>query len=159
MMFRVKLVWFVFGTLFLSASSELRAQQSDLDRLLQGEWNVTSRVIAGKSDTAFVNATLTLTESDRAEIKLAGGQTMKIKFVRRVHDESTKTFRFSIETSEDNQAMGGGGPRKGICKINDKGELEIIETRSASKDFPKEFSDASKAAAMFWKLTKKPISK
>ena len=55
--------------------------------------------------------------------------------------------------------MGGGGPRKGICKINDKGELEIIETRSASKDFPNEFSDASKAAAMFWKLTKKPISK
>jgi len=55
--------------------------------------------------------------------------------------------------------MGGGGPRKGICKINEKGDLEIVETRSASYDFPIDFSDATKAAAIYWKLTKNPESK
>jgi len=40
---------------------------------------------------------------------------------------------------------------KGICRINDKGELEILEARSASFDFPADFTDKSKVEATFWK--------
>lgn len=159
MMFRVKIVFFVFGSLFLSALPASNAQEKDLDKLIQGEWIVVSRVIAGKADKQFLGGTLLLSEAERTEIKLVSGQSMNIKFIRRVHDEKTKTFRFSIETSEDDEGMGGGGPRKGICKLNEKGELEIVETRSASHDFPNDFSDATKAAAMYWKLTKKPEPK
>ena len=156
MMFRVKLVCCVFGSLFLSALPALNAQERDLDKQIQGEWIVASRVIAGKADKQFLGGTLLLSEAERTEVKLLSGQSMNIKFIRRVHDEKTKTFRFTIETSDDDEGMGGGGPRKGICKLNEKGELEIVETRSASQDFPKDFSEATKAAAMYWKLTKKP---
>lgn len=155
MLFRVRMICIAIGVFIVSNLHSSHAQERDLDKQILGEWNVTSRVIAGKSDTDMVGGKLVLTEAERTEITLAGGATKEVKLIRKVHDEKNKVFRFTIETTEDNEAMGGGGPRKGICRINEKGELEIVETRSASHDFPPDFSDATKAKSMYWKLTKK----
>ena len=159
MVYRAKLVVVVLGCLFLSELPASYAQENDLDKLLHGEWKVASRVIKGKTDNPFIGGTLSLLETERSEVKLINGVSINLKFSRKIHDEKSKTFRFTIETPDDAQGMGGGGPRKGICKINEKGELEIVETRSASYDFPIDFSDATKAAAIYWKLTKNPESK
>ena len=82
----------------------------------------------------------------------------QFRFIQNIYDEKTNTFRFLIEGREDSPGMGGDGPRKGICRINENGGLEIIETRSAAFDFPLDFSEASKAKAIYWKLTRKPAS-
>lgn len=159
MVYRTKLVGVVLGFLFLFELPSSYAQENDLDKLLHGEWKVASRVIKGKTDNPFIGGTLSLLETERSEIKLVNGASINLKFSRKVHDEKAKTFRFTIETPDDAAGMGGGGPRKGICKVNEKGELEIVETRSASYDFPIDFSDATKAAAIYWKLTKNSESK
>ena len=134
MLFRVRMICIAIGVFIVSNLHSSQAQERDLDKQILGEWNVTSRVIAGKSDTDMVGGKLVLTEAERTEITLAGGATKEVKLIRKVHDEKNKVFRFTIETTEDNEAMGGGGPRKGICRINEKGELEIEARGSINFD-------------------------
>ncbi len=159
MLYRTKWFLFVVSCFFLAESPSSLAQENNPDKLLQGDWKIASRVIKGKMDNHFVGGILSLMETERSEVKFANGDSIKIKINRKIHDEKTKAFRFTIETPEDAEGMGGGGPRKGICKVNEEGELEILESRSASQDYPVDFSDATKAAKIYWKLTKAQDSK
>ena len=147
------------GVISLCSQSIVHADDAALLKLLSGEWTVKSVSIKGTNEKHFESATFSINESNRSEVKLSTGESSQRKFVPIVHDEKTKTFRFTIEEKFDSPALGGSGPRKGICRINEKGELEIVEARSAAEDFPVDFSTATKAKAIAWKLTRKPETK
>ena len=139
MKYRTRWLFLVMSYFLLAELPRSYAQENNPDKLLQGDWKVASRVIKGKMDNHFVGSTLSLLETERSEVKFASGDSIKLKFIRKIHDDKTKTFRFTIETPDDAEGMGGGGPRKGLCKVNVDGELEILESRSASQDYPIDF--------------------
>ena len=149
----------VGGVISMSTHSLVRGDDAALLKSLEGEWTVASHSLRGVSEKRFESAAFVINDSNRSEMKLTSGESSQFKFVPVVHDEKTKMFRFSIEEKFDSPSVGGGGPRKGICRINEKGELEIVEAGSSSDDFPVDFSNASKAKAIAWKLTRKPETK
>jgi hypothetical protein len=140
---------FVTTSFFTNASG---GEPPELIKALQKEWKVVSRTVGGKVDNRFEGATLSILESDKADLKSKTGELTSIKLAPKVHDEKTKTIRFVIELPDDSLSWGGGGPRKGICRINDKGDLEMIEAQSASGDFPIDFSDEVKAKSIYLKM-------
>jgi hypothetical protein len=105
----------------------------------------------------MAGASFSIEESAKSNLKLPNGLTKTAKFSAKLHDEKAKLFRVLIETDEDSEGLGGGGPRKGICQINDKGELQIFEALTASLDYPKDFSkdSTSTSKALVWVLSKK----
>lgn len=137
------------------------AQENPLEKALIGEWVVESCSRAGIVDKSVVGMNFAIDDMERILLTTTSGQTKSAKFVSNLHDVKAKIFRYTIETGEDNEAEGGGGPRKGICQINSKGELQIFESLSASVDYPNDFSNASTSTskALVWKLTRKPKPK
>jgi hypothetical protein len=63
-----------------------------------------------------------------------------------------------VETEEDKFALGGGGPRSGLIRINDDGDLEIIVAGSAGSDAPKDFSDEQRSRHVFYKATASSVT-
>jgi hypothetical protein len=142
----------VLLTLLLLGSPNLVA--GDAEKPLVGRWTLESRTINGQADAQYTGAAVEIKESDEMIISLKERQGLTLKFTPKILDERQRLYRFFVEKSEDSATLGGGGARKGICRINDKGELEILEARSASYDFPADFTDKSKAAAAYWRLTR-----
>ncbi|MEZ6133561.1 MAG: hypothetical protein R3C53_01495 [Pirellulaceae bacterium] len=127
------------------------------EEILQGRWNVEKMEFEGQDVPRWADRTCEITKN---EIVLAApnGRTSKGKFEPRVSDEKKNLFRFLLEEFDDKPQQGGGGPRKGICRVTD-GVLEILETTSAADDFPKDFSEESKSTVIYWKLKKPNVSK
>jgi hypothetical protein len=126
---------------------------------IKGEWKISSRVLSNEEDGRMSNAIVVLGDKEELEIRFATGEVQTIRFAPVVHDVKNKILRFMIENDEDSAANGGGGARKGICRINDKGEMEMMETTSSVDDFPIDFSEKSKSVVHYWKLIRQPVKK
>ena len=132
-----------------------------LEKSLVGDWEVVSCSRAGVADKSMVGASFTIDEAGKSHLKIANGPARTAKFELKLHDEKSKLFRVLIETDEDSVGLGGGGSRKGICQINDKGELQVFEALTSSLDYPNDFSKASTSTSkgLLWILSRKPKSK
>lgn len=117
-----------------------------------GNWKIISMDFCGKNELKFKDGTFNIAENGASESLTTAGERSQFKLKTEVYDARKFWFRLTIETSEDALSAGGAGPRKGLCRITDKGELEIIETTSAIDEYPKDFSDATKKENKFWKL-------
>ena len=119
---------------------------------LVGDWDVaidSNQLKVGKTLVIGENSTFKFTPADLFE----GNSFIPVDY-----DENEKVFRYLFEGSEDSPAVGGGGPRKAICRIGESGKLEIVEARSAGDSYPKDFSEASIAKSVYLNLKKKPAS-
>ena len=118
---------------------------------LVGEWEV---VLAASPD--MIGKTLQIGETNSFKFLPANPLFGGSKFLPIDYDENEKAYRYLFEGSDDSPDVGGGGPRKSMCRIDESGDLEIIEARSAGDDYPKDFSEAFIAKSVYLKLKKKP---
>lgn len=130
------------------------AQIGDLEKELLGEWTIVHVKVKDKQSDRFSGGMLDISNMNQASLSLSNKPSSSFKMLTRVRDEKAKVFEFQIETQDDQVSWGGGGPRKGICRLTDKGELEINECISAEEDYPADFSAATKRKVISWKLTR-----
>lgn len=138
----------------LMMSINVNLVAGEAERPLFGQWTLESREINGLTEARYSEAAVEIRDSADMTVSFKNGQVETIKFSPKIHDEKQKVYQVFIESPEDSPELGGDGARKGICRINAKGELEILEAKSASHGFPVDFSDESKAKAICWKLKK-----
>lgn len=117
-----------------------------------GDWEIvftTSQTKMGK----------TLSIGDTSSFKYLPAEPIfnSYQFFPIEYREKEKVFRYLFEAPEDSPEIGGGGPRKAMCRINETGELEIIEAPSAADDFPTDFSEASIKKSVYLELKKKAV--
>ena len=120
-----------------------------------GLWEVVKMDFTGKPNSKFTGGEFMIAKNGTGWRRIRGGRKVTFKFICKLHDKKNRLYRFTIAGSEDDVSAGGGGPRKGILRITDKGEIEMLETTSAIDDYPKDFSAPSLKANKFWKLKPK----
>jgi hypothetical protein len=132
-----------------------------LEKSLVGEWVVVTCSRAGVADKSMVGASFTIDDAGKSHLGMLKSPPKTARFDAQLHDEKSKLFRVLIETDEDSVGLGGSGPRKGICQMNDKGELQVFEALTTSLDYPKDFSkdSTSTSKGLVWILSRKPKSK
>ena len=109
---------------------------------LAGQWETTGYSIAGQAGKLRGGMFI---DPESSETKLG---SRSIRFLK---SDNGKSW-IEVCGLQDETRMGGGGPRKGICRVNAEGELEIIEARSAAHGFPIDFSLATKSKSVCWSL-------
>ena len=138
---------------FGGMSSAQQLETVTLPEELTGDWAVSSYKACGDeycyySDCAFVGAV-----SGGSSIGSANGVTSSIE-LQGYDATGSGVAYFLVETPEDTEEMGGGGPRKAIGRITAGGQLEIVEARSADADYPADFSDLTKSDSISWSFSK-----
>lgn len=127
------------------------SSQSDVEQVA---WVVTAEEFRGKSDYRFNEGTLRITDSKKSQLIALSGESASI-----TSNDSSVPFskgqvsKLLVETTDDRAEWGGGGPRKAIGQITMSGDLEILVARSAAREFPADFSAASKNDAIRWLLS------
>lgn len=148
------LVGLVAGGFWLS-SRDVTAKQIGIvaaPAIMQGEWAVSNHSIAGEADTEFATGTVTITASSQAVIQDATGDSQKIEFQSSTVD-AQGIAQIQVTHGDDEEGMGGGGPRKAIARVNAAGNLEILEALSADDSYPTDFSATSIANGIYWTLS------
>ncbi len=120
---------------------------------LQGDWVVSEHAITSITDAEFAAANLSITSSAKATIDDGNGGTQTLTFQSSEPDKNG-FYQLLVSTVEDSEAMGGGGSRKAIAKLDENDNLVIVEATSADDDYPPDFSAATKAVSISWKLTR-----
>jgi hypothetical protein len=139
--------------------SEQETKEQKLLASLYGKW----KFIDTEVEDMMHDAVITIGENEQSELarpqdaglpSKSKEMVSKFRLELKAHDIERKMVRIRVEYIWDQPSTGGAGPRKGLCRIDDKGHLEIIETTSAEDDFPTDFSDKSKASGKYRKLAR-----
>lgn len=149
----------LIGLGWASDQTEKETKEQELLASLYGKW----KFIDTEIEDVMHDAVLTIHENEQSELarpqdsglpSKAKEMASKVKLELKAHDVEHKIVRIRVEYVWDRPNTGGAGPRKGLCRIDDKGNLEIIETTSADDDFPSDFSNGSKASGKYRKLAR-----
>lgn len=108
-----------------------------------GNWQISNCSVAG------------IAQISTAEVSIGMGATEALLGTKSITFLPTTNEVTQIEVcaTGDLECWGGGGPRKGICRVNSDGQLEILEARAASYASPVDFSAASIANSVYTKLS------
>ena len=79
------------------------------------------------------------------------GQAQTIDFALSEADENG-FIPYKIANSEDQPANGGAGPRNGLLRILESGEMEMMEATSAGEPVPLGFGQEQQSNAVFLRL-------
>ncbi len=140
-----------------SDQTEQEAKEQKLLASLHGKW----KFIDSDVEDVMRDAVITISEGEQTELarpqdsslpSKAKEMASKFTLERTVHDVEKKLVRIRVEYVWDRPETGGAGLRKGLCRIDGKGNLEIIEAASAADDFPSDFSDDSKSLGKYRKF-------
>ncbi len=124
--------------------------QTDYDgRLPVGEYSIATAQLYGEDWVDLKDGTVSFDSRGAAQQK---GATRQLAANYRLQGGEAGFTSFTVETIEDAFENGGGGPRHGILRELETGEIEVLENTSANQPAPRDFSDATKADASFFVL-------
>ncbi|GAB5403137.1 MAG: hypothetical protein Aurels2KO_13680 [Aureliella sp.] len=129
-------------------SEKAAAVQTDTSP--RGKWTVTEALLYGEAAADRVGAEIEIRDDGTADWPMYGqAQTIDFKLADANEDGS---IPYKIANSEDQPAMGGAGPRNGLLRILESGDMEMIEATSASQPVPPDFSEDTQNNAAFFRL-------
>ncbi len=137
----------------LESASELAGQDAlKLARTSGQGGNVADVTIHNVGDMEFVGTTVVIGTAPEVTIADTNGAEELLQF-QSDQVNPNGVFETLASMADDDAMMGGGGARKAICQVNADGDLEILETLAGDEGYPADFSEASKANGIYWKLT------
>ncbi|MEM9828935.1 MAG: hypothetical protein AAF958_20280 [Planctomycetota bacterium] len=95
---------------------------------LQGSWAVVAL-------DGSLGQTVAIPADKRCQLPFRGAMTANVVFDPDA-DSPPGVVYLSYESPEDEPAMGGAGPRKGIVRQADNGDLEVFVAAGARLDYP-----------------------
>lgn len=131
-----------------TTSEKAAAVQADTSPL--GKWTVTEALLYGEAAADRVGAEIEIRDDGSADWPMYG-QAQTIDFVLSDANEDG-SIPYKIANSEDQPAMGGAGPRNGLLRILESGDMEMIEATSAGEPVPANFSEDTQSNAAFFRL-------
>ncbi len=149
--------WFWAGVLAVCAIGMLNLavaigepQSPSQGSLPIGDYTIETASLHGQDWEGLIAGTVSFDELGSAQQK---GSTRQLASQYKFQPSDDAAFtRFTVETTEDVVQNGGGGPRHGILRELDSGELEVLENTSANQELPSDFSEATKANASYFRL-------
>jgi len=130
------------------SSTVVAEQNSQVALTIEGKWRVVAKTWYGKDSKDEVGLVWQFQGKDRFSMHFAGGRTLEGRYQI---DINKKPWQIDIETKEDEPAVGGGGPRKGIVSI-DGDRLQLCVTGSAPAPRPTEMVSQSGTLNILWIL-------
>lgn len=135
-----------------SSSSTEANQETSANVSPEGTWVVQEFLFYTEPDPERVGHKLTIHGDGTGQWERYG-RTETIEFKLAEPDDSG-AMALQVATNEDHPAMGGGGPRTGLVRILDSGEMEIIESTAALDPVPADFGDATKKDNIYYRLAR-----
>ncbi len=125
----------------------------ELPDSFRGDWSVSKYELQGVEYGHFSDCQFIGLGSGESSIVSSNGLVSSVT-LQGFDTTGNGTAYFSIESTEDTAAMGGGGPRKAIGQVTTGGQLEIVAARSGGDDYPADFGDDSKNSSICWSFSK-----
>lgn len=115
-----------------------------------GKWTIVEANLYGQAVQDSVGETVVINDDGTAEWPRYG-QTETIEFALQ-NANADGTIPITVATNEDQPPMGGAGPRNGLLRTLESGEVEIIETTSAGEPVPAGFGEEVQKNAQYYRL-------
>ena len=132
-----------------SGSTEI-ASAVQIDASPIGKWKVLEASLYGKPAPDQIGVEVDIHDDGTAAWPRYG-QAETIEFIlAEANPDGSVPFRTA--NSEDQFPNGGSGPRNGLLRILESGDMEIIEATSAGESVPVDFSEATQKTALFLRL-------